>query len=322
MFWKPKASQRLEVRLVRELEVAYSSGSPPPKVPNASPYQWANACHDLFEAGRIDILEYAARHLHSANPELSYLTTLVAWFDAVPRDVPGLIDFRDDPAAELQIVQRPGCDAVLLCFCALQGTLGLPLNFIHQWLGRLPVSLMYIKDFRDLSGARGYPSLAADRPSSVAELAKRLRELEARRIYAFGVSHGGFPALYYGLHLDASAVLTLGGATDLTRSFNEKLGQLTAVYANLIEQAPDYATNLRESYAAAMRRPHVLLAFCAGTSRDRLQAEQMAGLPNVELVPVEGYFHHNIIDPLIRRREFLPLLHRLLASGSADRIIE
>jgi hypothetical protein len=53
----PAVHQRLEVALVRELEVAYSSGTAPAVVAHARGYQWANACHDLFEAGRIDIVE-------------------------------------------------------------------------------------------------------------------------------------------------------------------------------------------------------------------------------------------------------------------------
>ena len=79
---KPAIHQRLEVALVRELEAAFSSGTAPAVVPHARGYQWANACHDLFEAGRIDIVEYAARYLHPFYPELTYLTTLVALFDA------------------------------------------------------------------------------------------------------------------------------------------------------------------------------------------------------------------------------------------------
>lgn len=326
MFWRFKTRtkdsespqsrcQRLEILLVRELEAAYSSGRAPHDVAGASPYQWANACHDLFEAGRIELLEYAARYLHSLYPELNYLSTMVEWFDAVPIDLPGLLKFTDAPTAEIQLVPRPDCDAALLCFCALDGTLGLSLNFVHQWLGRLPVSLVYIKDFRDLSGGRGYSSLGIDRESSIAGLAKLLRKLKVSRVFAFGVSHGGYPALYYGLRLKAAAVLTLGAATNLTRAFNEKLGPLPGNYSNVIEQAPDYPTNLRDVYAAAPDRPRVLLAFSEGSTRDRLQAEQLAGLSNVDLLPVEGYSHHNVIDPLIRRRELLPLLYRLLSLG-------
>ena len=45
--------------------------------------------------------------------------------------------------------------ALLIAFCACQGTLGLPVDFIHQWLGRLPASLLYVKDLRDLAASWG-----------------------------------------------------------------------------------------------------------------------------------------------------------------------
>src|SRR5258706_552443 len=44
-----EAPQRLEVALVRELEIACSSGTAPAVVGRASPYQWCNACHNLWE---------------------------------------------------------------------------------------------------------------------------------------------------------------------------------------------------------------------------------------------------------------------------------
>jgi hypothetical protein len=150
--------------------------------------------------------------------ELTYLATIVAWFDAIPRDLPAPLAFRDDPEAEIQVLRRGGCDAVLLCFCARESTLGLPLNLVHQWLGRLPVSLVYIKDFRDLFGGRGYPSLAPDLRSSVGALRSLVGKLEGKRIYTLGVSHGGYPALHYGLELGAAGALSLAGAAlDLRR---------------------------------------------------------------------------------------------------------
>jgi hypothetical protein len=306
--------QKLEVALVHELEIAFSSGIPPAVVEHASPYQWANACHDLLEAGRVDILEHSARHLHTLYPELTYLATIVAWFDAIPRDLPAPLAFRDDPEAEIQVLRRDGCDAVLLCFCARESTLGLPLNLVHQWLGRLPVSLVYIKDFRDLFGGRGYPSLAPDLRSSVSALRSLVGKLEGKRIYTLGVSHGGYPALHYGLELGAAGALSLAGDTDLTAEFNEILGPVSQPLRNLLAQAPDYAQNMRERYASSQHRPRAILAFSAEQFRDREQAQRMSGLPNVQLVAVEHFPHHNVVDPLIRRGQFLNLLYRLLGA--------
>jgi hypothetical protein len=307
------APERLEVALVRELEIAYFSGAAVAVVAHASPYQWANACHDLFEAGRLDVLEFAVRHLHKIYPDLTYLATLQAYFDAIPRHLPAPPAFFENPAAEVQIVRRPDCDKVLFCFCACQGTLGLHVNLIHQWLGRAPASLVYIKDLQELWGGCGFPTLGPDRASAVAALRRIADQLGGKRIYTMGVSKGGYAALYYGLALEAVAALNLGGATDLRPDFVESLGPVEQQYLKLRELAPDYTLNLRDCYACAPRKPHVLLAYSAGHPRDRRQAHQMAGLPNVELVAVD-YGHHNTIDPLIRNGEFMSLLERLLST--------
>jgi len=40
-----------------------------------------------------------------------------------------------------------------------------------------------------------------------------------------------------------------------------------------------------------------------------MQAERMAGLPNVDLVAVD-FAQHDVIEPLIRQRRFMPLLEQ------------
>jgi hypothetical protein len=308
------AHVRLEIALVRELEIAYLSGTAIAVIEHAMPYQWANACHDLFEVGRLDVLEFAVRHLHAIYPKLTYLATLQAFFDAIPRHLPAPLAFCEDPTAEIQIVQRPNCDNVLLCFCACQGTLGLPVNLIHQWLGRCPTSLVYIKDLRNYWGGCGFPALGPDRASAVAAFRRIAEQIGGKRIYTLGVSHGGYAALHYGLELGAVAALNLAGATDLTPDFVNSLGPIHPEYLTLRKLAPEYTVNLRDCYAAAPHKPYVFLAYSAGHPRDRRQAERMAGLPNVELVAVD-HAQHNAIDPLIRNRELMPLLERLLTTA-------
>ena len=302
--------------LVRLWQIAHWCGVVPP-LGLATEYRWALVCHDMFEAGSIDVLNYAAHHLHAAYPELEYVAKLVQLFDAAPRHLPPPRPFRNDPAADVQIVRNPDSDAVLLCFCAAQGTLGLPVNFVHQWLGRLPASLVYLKDSRDHFGAVGFPSLAPDRAGSIAALRDLVNKLGGKRIYTFGVSRGGYAAAYYGLELGALGVLSLAGATDLTPAFVESLPPVQDVYTRMLRAAPDYATNLADRYRSATRRPHVRIAFSSGYLRDRAQAERMADVPDVVLTPVSGKVQHNVIDLLIQQGTLMDMLNRLLAAGEA-----
>jgi acyl-CoA synthetase (AMP-forming)/AMP-acid ligase II/acyl carrier protein len=296
--------------LAAELEAASALGRDP-NYDRASSNQWEYACHMLWEAGRF-ATEIAARSLHRKFPDQYYVRTLVRYFDALPHHLPPPLPFYDDPAAEIQIVKRPNCDNVLLCFCAKNGTLGLPLNFVHEWLGRLPTSLVYIKDFRNLRGGRGFPTLGPDRDAAVTALRCIADKIGGKRIYTLGVSLGGFAALYYGLALEAEASVNFGGATDYTPEFVRTIGQIFDNYFEFCEQAPDYAVNLGGLFATARRRPRVALVYSAGHAEDRQQAEQLAGLSNVELLAVDSALH-NVVDPLVRRREFLTLLQRFLS---------
>lgn len=308
-------AERLEISLIRELESAHSSGAEILAVEHASPYQWANACHDLWKAGRLNLLEYAVPRLRAAHPDLTYLASLEALLHSMPTSLPAPISFRDDPTAEIQIVQRPHCESVLLCFCAREGTLGLPINFVHQWLGRCPASLVYVKDFRELCGGGGYPTLGPDRTSAIAAFQRIADAVGAERVYTLGVSLGGYAALYYGLKLRAVAVLSIAGATDLSPDFVATLSPVPPEYLEMRKLVPEYLMSLREQYASASYTPRALLAYSSLHLRDCLQAEQMAGLPNVELIAVNRP-QHNVIDPLIADQQFMPLLLQLLSTAS------
>ena len=296
--------------LVFELSLASRSGNRP-RLEVATPYQWTNACHDIWEAGDIDVMEYAVRLFHGEYPEIEYFQSLARLFDGLPRQGPAAVEFFDDPAADVQIVRRSGCEKVLIVFCACEGTLGLPTNFVHQWLGRLPVSLVYLKDFRNLSMGCGLPSLGHDPASMTAALRRIVEEIEGRQIYTLGVSLGGFAAMHYGLQLGAQAVLNLAGPTSFKKDFLDTLGPIPEEYHQIRELAPGYSVSLRELYAAAARRPHVTLVYSAGHPRDRQQAQQMSGLSGVDLLAVD-YAQHNVIDPLICNGELLALLQRFV----------
>ena len=78
--------------LAAELERASASGEPP-ALDRASFNQWGGACHELWEAGRIEATEFAARLLNQKFPEQPYPRTLVAYFDAMPRHLPAPLAF-------------------------------------------------------------------------------------------------------------------------------------------------------------------------------------------------------------------------------------
>jgi hypothetical protein len=90
------------------------------------------------------------------------------------------------------------------------------------------------------------------------------------------------------------------------------LGPVLDDYLEMCERAPKYATDLSVALSRARNRPRVLLVYSHRHSGDRRQAERIAGLSRVKLIAVHSA-HHNVVDPLVRERTFLPLLQEFLS---------
>lgn len=59
----------------------------------------------------------------------------------------------------------------------------------------------------------------------------------------------------------------------------------------------------------------MLYVYGTGFWNDRLWAENMKGLPSVELVPVEDCAEHKIVAEVLRRGLYPDLLRRFMAAG-------
>jgi drug/metabolite transporter (DMT)-like permease len=79
-------------------------------------------------------------------------------------------------------------------------------------------------------------SVAGVRPGGVG-VAPTGERIGGERIFALGVSLGGYAALYYGLHVGAAGVLSLAGATDLTRKQRQGKITITALVVALLATA-------------------------------------------------------------------------------------
>jgi hypothetical protein len=297
--------------LADQLEEAFKKREMP-LFESAGPNQWALACELLVKKQSFDAVAYSARHLLTLYPELGYAKSLTTLFDNIPNGPAPLLDFSDDQTADVQVISRPGSNGVLLVFCGAVHQIGLPVGLMHRWLGRLPLSIIYLRDFRKLAGGMGYPSLGSDRTSSVRALRSVISHLGAQNIFAYGNCIGVFAALHYGLTLKPRAVLCISGFTNLTPEFNADLvcrNEFGAYHQNV----RDYATDLRSLYAMAENPPKVLLVYGKENAKARKHAENLAGLPTVELIPIENCPEHPVAVKLLKRGLFSNLLERFIA---------
>jgi hypothetical protein len=77
--------------------------------------------------------------------------------------------------------------------------------------------------------------------------------------------------------------------------------------------------NMRQYYEAAKRPPRTLFLFGSENWDDRIQAENLRGLPSVTLREVPNIAEHNIVPDVARRGELGSLLDWLVEPEPAPR---
>jgi hypothetical protein len=301
-------SKRLTKLLAAELDECFRTrGAPLFKFADAS--GWIAAIAYLLEHNRLSAAEYALRQFRRAFPDGRGAGRLGSVLDNLPLDGEPL-EFEDDPTKDVQIVPCHGASTVFILFCGRAQKVGLPVNLMHRWIGRLNASLIYLRDFHHQVYLRGVQSLGPTREATVAELRRIVASLGGRRVVCYGNSAGVFGALRYGLDLDADAVACVGGSINLTPEFNSYLTS-EALAQQLAAEFPGAALDPRQWYAAAAAPPQVRIVYGGDYWNDRLHAEYMGSLPCVTLQPLEGFNGHNAITELIARKRFDDLLRWL-----------
>jgi amino acid adenylation domain-containing protein len=320
--FEPRSGQLGEVRasthsagglapLVSELNAAFAEKRPIAVDRSEDLSKWASALDILFLAGRLDVLAHSAAKLSAAYPGFDYAETIATFFDRMPPVDRNTLPFADKRLQSIQVVARPGSPTVILAFCDRYHGLGAPLAAIHRWLGTLPASLIYLRDFRRLHFLAGIPELGQDREHTIQSLRRIVSEIGGRRVLCYGNSAGSFAALDYGEALGAEAVLAVAGPTNLRPEFNAHLRWMRPA-ERIQAMVPGAGADMRDVYAAGTRAARVRIAYGEHDWDDRLQAENLTGLPRIELKPVAGYLGHNIAMELIRRGGFGEFLEWLV----------
>jgi pimeloyl-ACP methyl ester carboxylesterase len=186
----------------------------------------------------------------------------------------------------------------------------MPFAFAHLWFGRLDATILYLRDFQKLCFIDGIRSLAPNWERTIRELRGILRGLGVRRLVCYGNSIGGFAAIQYAIALQAEAVISAAGPSDLSA--------LRSAWGRRLQQASP-VQNLRELLAAADAPPEVLVVCGEDNWDDRLQAENIGDLSAVTVRLVERFDGHTVANELICRQQFDRMLQWLLPTEQGAR---
>ena len=299
----------------RELDQARRAGRQPDLTTRPA-FTWASTVQLMLISGRIQLAQWSLAQMARAFPGMAFHRELRPILAAAP-PAEGLTPFKEDPAAQVQVAPRPGAQATLVFFAGGgEIGMGLPLALLHRWIGKLDANLVYLRPFDRDFYLGGMACFGPGPAALVAGVRGILDRLGAPRTGVVGNSMGGFGAIRFGLELDADAVLALSPQTIIGPEFAGDGGQETR--RRLRAAYPGAPFDLRPLWQAAARRPRLVVGYGEDAWDDRLQAERLDGLPNVELRPIPGYDGHLTPRELIRRGAFLPLLREVFEGGGPD----
>lgn len=191
------------------------------------------------------------------------------------------------------VAAAPGARRAILTFGGNAGGLLLP-RVVREEPG---LHVIAVRDrTRRCFGLRGLDGLGDRYETSLDTLRQLLDRLDAREVFLAGASAGGYSALRFGLDLGADGVLGLCAPTTLDLADQQgaslaRYPQLAALYRNL----PAMPLDMLREYAAAARRPRIVLVYSLGHERDAWLAGRMAALPGVRLRPAPAEVGHRVM---------------------------
>lgn len=222
---------------------------------------------------------------------------------------------RPTPSFEDNVITRaakPGAQRCLVVFYGAMDGLGIPLPLFDCLMAPLDVSIIYVRDKHRMLYLNGIDGLGGSMAASVESLRAMISELGATDIYTLGTSSGGIGAIRYGLGLGARGIMAMGTPTNLQTHFMSKDGRFAEVHNRLNELLPAYELDMRNFVANTSTPQRIFLYHGDGHTYDRIHAEQLAGLPGVEIRPVDNFEGHSVLRPMLERGEMIPAMTELM----------
>ncbi|ACA20353.1 hypothetical protein M446_6077 [Methylobacterium sp. 4-46] len=297
-------SSELRTRIQRakcDIEECLRSGDPAATFRGLGrgPEIWIAALDEIFDEWPLREAERAAALLHETLPAAEYLSTVTMLLGAAPPAEAHEPEIEPRDFQSVLIARHSDAVGTVVAFTGMKGRLGMPLKIADRWFSAARLNRIYLRDANKDFFLGGLKDLGGSFEESVLSLRRTIDAFGGGRLFLFGGSAGGYPALRYALALEAQAVLVFSGATNITRSF---VGDAVDRYG--AREQPD----LRPAYAAAAHPPRVRLVYAAGHAMDALQAGNFKDLPGVICDPLPDCTTHITIPEAVRTGKYGGLL--------------
>ena len=272
---------------------------------------WLPGLHELIHSGHLDAASYALPKLKSAYPQMRYLENMDIVFKRLPHAVGrGREPFLDDRTSDVQVVEMPGAETMIIGFCGGSHQLGMPINLLDRWLAQTGSHVIYLRDRKKIGYAEGIPTLGDDMASTIDTLRHLAGDVGARRIVCLGHSAGATGALRFARTLGAERVLALSPITG-GAEYEERISPHlpTVAGAPWVDLVPLY----RDGGGV---RAHIV--YGEQHEGDRQQCVRMAGLRGITVEALADCESHHIMGELLRAGRLEKVIHWLMSGDESS----
>jgi tetratricopeptide (TPR) repeat protein len=190
----------------------------------------------------------------------------------------------NDPEHDVLIGELKHAATAVLVFTGGNDAITIPLDIVDHFMAPLPITCIYLKDFKRLRYLVGIESLSENYQGTIVALRRLLRTLGIHRVCAIGNCDGGFAAIRYGVELGAARILAFSTATYIPQDASARTEQARNLKRRrLAAHVPDAMSDLKPFLEASPHQAQIDLFYDQEDARDRTQALHLSGLPGVTL---------------------------------------
>jgi tetratricopeptide (TPR) repeat protein len=283
------------------------------------------------ETGPSQALENLRKKLHQLEAERSATaepvrlrspatSELKAWADAtnVPTgelntDATRLIT----EAGDILLERVVGSRGLLIAFGGLSTMFGGTAEDMGFLVRNARVNAVFVSDPQRLFMLGGFASIG-EYWTTIGWLKDLKQAWSIDHIYCLGLSGGGYPALRYGLDLNARRILTFAAPTKITPDITQVDKRATALAHRVLTRRPHMCVNLRDEIAKlGTAAPEIINYYGSDMPEDAYHARNIEGLATVSSRSVPGLASHGVIAWLKQSGAFRDILHEFLRETAA-----
>ncbi len=223
------------------------------------------------------------------------------------------INFEDNDDSIRKI--KKGSKKVVLIFTGINSNMPLSISIFHNTFKHINASFIYLRDSSGRAYANGIPTMGKSVKETSEKLSSIVKELKAEKIYCIGNSAGGYGAILFGTLIGANVIYSISGITTLNHLFNvhDNRGNKNAlreVQSIISDEDLDLLNLLNKTDSL----PDIVCYYGSLMSQDKWQAERLASINTVNLIPMEGATEHWLIIKLYQDGT----LHKILNEIDRD----